>query len=97
MDTAKWNLIVCTGGTCFTTADEPFDDTDIFCINITIFFVAQILAYFLIFILDDLIFTFVEYLVEPIDKMQEAHYFFVTYRNVSRSFIGDMHLMPLLN
>ena len=89
-------IVVSTCRACFTAANQTFDGQDIARINIAVFFLFQELADFCIFINDHLIFAVIENLVETIDEMHEADYFFITYGNVAGSFVSYVHIMFLL-
>ena len=81
--TFQRNVVVSTSCARFATADQTFDGQDIACIHIAVFFVFQEFTDFGVLFTDHLIFTVYKDLVESVDEMHEANYFFIAYGNVS--------------
>ena len=77
-------IIVRTSGARFTTTYQTLNCEDVPCIDVTVFLLFQEFTDFCIFINNYLVFAIIEDLVETIDEMQEADYFFVTYGNVTK-------------
>ena len=97
MTAVQRNLIIGTSRTSFSTSDKSLDGKDIACVDIAFFFVEQEVLDFSIFFADNLVATFFEQLVESVDKVHEAYYFFIAYGNVSRGFVSNVYFMTLLN
>ena len=93
--TFQRNVVVSTSCARFATADQTFDGQDIACIHIAVFFVFQEFTDFGVLFTDHLIFTVYKDLVESVDEMHEANYFFIAYGNVSRSLVSYMDFMFL--
>ena len=92
----QWNLIVCRSCTSFSTTNQSLNSQDITCIHISFFLLAQELFDFRIFVTDSFVLVAIKQLVESIDEMHETNHFFITYGNVSRSFIRYIYFMSLL-
>ena len=90
------NIVIGAGGACFTTTDQTFDSQDVTSIHVTVFLILQVVTDFRIFFVDNLVFAVVEDLIEAVDEMQEADYFFIAYGNVTGGFVCHMHVMFLL-
>ena len=60
-----------------------------------IFLLLQEIAYFYIFFIDNQIFAIIEELIESIDKMHETNYFFVTYGDITGSFVSYVYFVLL--
>ena len=89
------DIIVRTSSARFTTTYQALNCEDVTCIDVTIFLLFQEFTDFCIFINNYLVFAIIEDLVETIDEMQEADYFFVTYGNVTGSFVSHVYVMLL--
>ena len=90
------DIVISTCRTRFAATNQPFDGQDIAGIHIAVFLIFQIVADFGVFLVDDLVFAVVEELVEAVDEVQEADYFFIAYGNVTGSLVCHMHVMFLL-
>ena len=88
-------IIISTSCTGFTTTNQTFDSQNITAVHITVFLLLQEIAYFYIFFIDNQIFAIIEELIESIDKMHETNYFFVTYGDITGSFVSYVYFVLL--
>ena len=96
MTMIQWDVIVCTGGTRFTTTYQPFNGKNIACVDVTVFFLFQELTDLCILVGNHFVFAVIEDLIETVDKVQETDYFFVAYGNVTGGFVSHVYIMLLL-
>ena len=95
MAVIQWDVIVGAGGTCLASADKSLDGQDVTSVHITVLLLAKVLAYFSVFVLDDIVSVVVEQLVESVDEVQETYHFFITHGNVSARLVSYMYVVPL--
>ena len=96
MASFQWYIVISTGRTGFTTTNQTFDSQNVTTVHITIFLLFQEITYFCIFLIDNLICTVIEELVESVDEMHETNYFFVANGDITGSFVSYVYFMFLL-
>ncbi len=96
MTMIQWDVIVCTGGACFTTTYQTFNGKNIACVDVTVFFLFQELTDLCILVGNHFVFAVIEDLIETVDKVQKTDYFFVAYGNVTGGFVSHVYIMLLL-
>ena len=93
----KRNAVICTSCTSLATTYQTLDGKNIASIHITFFLVFQEALDFGVFRMNSLIAVVIEQLIEAIDEVHKAYYFFIAYSDIARCFIANMHIVTLLN
>ena len=95
MDAVKRDFVVDAGRARLSATNQPLDIQDVACVEVAFFLLGEEFLDFSIFLVENIVFTFTENLVETLDKQQEARHFLVAYGNVSTGFVGHVHLVTL--
>ena len=66
------DVVVRAGRACLAAADKALDGQDVACVDVAVLLLAQELADFLVLLVDDLVVTVVEQLVEAVDETSSS-------------------------